>query len=230
MASAAFDGHYAIAQIWKLDTSPLFKGRYFQLSSMLAEYLMPVLLPGRFKLWAEKYGRLASIVPFDYVELHLMDHEGIPPQLTIRAQVFCRAVRMDGPLPVRIHYNGTVEQYLAQRDEVFGTAIPYSILIEDRVTAEESKQFEAYEDHYRRVWPSMRGSWRRPHPKLHDLYENRKAFLRNWDLRNMRELEDFEDEDHIRRGYVDGELDHEVASIRLPADPDSDSTDEFDWD
>ena len=46
MASAAFDGHYAIAQIWKLDTSPLFKGRHFQLSSFLAEYLMPPLLPG----------------------------------------------------------------------------------------------------------------------------------------------------------------------------------------
>ena len=38
------------------------------------------------------------------------------------------------------------------------------------------------------------------------------------------------DLDHIPRIYVDGELDSEVAIVRVLADPDSDSTDEFDWD
>jgi hypothetical protein len=219
----AFDGHYEIAQIWKLDTSPLFKGRYFQLSSYLAEYLMPVLLPGRFKLWAEKYGRIACMAPFDHVGIHLQGDEDVPPQLSNEAYLICRAVRTDGPLQVRIRYDGTVEQYLAQREEVFGTAVPYSIYIEDGLSAEEVEQFEVYDGHYNRAWPLIRGGWRTPHPKLRDLFENRKDFLRNWDLRNMRDLEIFEDVDHIRRYYVDGELDAEVASIGVPEDPNSDT-------
>ena len=238
MASAtAFDGHYAIAQIWKLDTSPLFKGRYFQLSSMLAEYLMPVLLPGRFKLWAEKYGRLADVAVGFEARIHLLDHEGIPPQLSSRARVSCKAWRMEGNTPVRIYYSGTVEQYLTQREEVFGTAVPYSLQIEDVLTAEEVALFEAFDDHYDRMWPwidAVKGENGRlvriPHPQLRDLYENRRTFLIQWDLLNMRQPT-IEDLDYIRRTYVDGELDSEVATMRLlAADPDSDSTDEWDWD
>ena len=49
-----FDGRYAAAQLWKLDASPLFRGRYFQLSSMLAEDLMlPAFPSARMKGWSE---------------------------------------------------------------------------------------------------------------------------------------------------------------------------------
>jgi len=232
----AFDGHYALAQIWKLDASPLFKGRYFQLSSMLAEYLMPVLLPGRFKLWAEKYDRIACMAPFEHVGIHLQGDEDVPPQLSNEAYLICRAVRTDGPLQVRIRYDGTVQQYLAQREEVFGTAVPYSLQIEDVLTAEEVALFEAFDDRYDRLWPwidAVKGENGRlvriPHPKLRDLYERRRAFLMRWDLLNMREPT-IEDLDYIQRVYVYGELDSEVTIVRVLADPDSDSTDEFDWD
>ena len=51
MASALrpmpFDGAYAAAQLWKLDT---YKGRTIPLSTMLAEYLMlPAFPSARFK-------------------------------------------------------------------------------------------------------------------------------------------------------------------------------------
>ena len=229
-----FDGAYAVAQIWKLDTSPLFKGRYFQLSTMLAEYLMPVLLPGRFKLWAEKYGRLADVAVGFETRIHLLDHEGIPPQLSSRARVSCKAWRMDGNTPVRILYSGTVKQYLAQREEVFGTAVPQSIQIEDVLTAEEVALFEAFDDHYDRLWPwidAVKGENDRlvriPHPQLRDLYENRRTFLIQWDLLNMHEPS-IGDLDYVIRTYVDGELDREIETGQLLADPDSDSSDEWD--
>jgi hypothetical protein len=221
MASAAFDGHYAIAQIWKLDTSPLFKGRYFQLSGFLAEYLMPPLLPGRFKLWAETYGRIPSLAPCGCVGIHLWDDEGIPPQLSDEAHLTCRAVRTDGPLEVRIRYKGTVQQYLAKREEVFGTAVPYSVYIEDELTKEERRQLDAYDEHYDRVWPSIRGGWRKPHPKLRDLFENRKALLRHWDTRSMLDLDRYDDVDHIVRYYFEGELYQEASFIW--EDPNSDT-------
>ena len=231
MASAMvhpFDGHYALAQIWKLDTSPLFKGRYFQLSSMLAEYLMPVLLPGRFKLWAEKYGRLPAVAPCFEARLHILDHEGIPPQLSSRATITCKAWRTDANIPVWIDYHGKVEQYLSQREEVFGTSVPYSIYIDDVLTDEESALFEAFDDRYDHFYPyidTVKNEHGRrvriPHPQLRDLYERRKRFLDRGDSLAMRELP-IDDTDYIRRIYIGGELETELEYFLMGPDDDWD--------
>ena len=87
----AFDGQYAAAQLWKLDASPLFRGRYFPLSRMLAEHLMlPMFPPGRMKGWAEHYDRLLDAAMDDETVVRLLAREDIPKQLSDHARVECR--------------------------------------------------------------------------------------------------------------------------------------------
>ena len=106
-----FDGQYAAAQLWKLDGSQLFKGRYFQLSTMLTDYLMlPAFPSARFQHWADQYDRI-PYVSINQVCTRLLAHEDIPRHLSERAKVHCCGWRTDGKLPVYIYYVGTPSQY-----------------------------------------------------------------------------------------------------------------------
>ena len=226
-----FDGHYAAAQLWKLDTSPLFKGRYFQLSSMLSEFLMTPAFPSaRFKAWAEKYNRLIEFLRSNELTMYALHHEGIPSHLSSRADISCRASRTDGDIPVRIFYHGPVEQYLRQREEVFGTALPVAIEIQDWLTDEEVAFADAWHDRYNRSWPFTHAVCgpngrliRIAHPRLRDLYERSRASIRRWDLVRMSEPS-IRDVTYIQRIYAHGELDSEVLIVRHP-DNDTDEED-----
>ena len=133
-----FEGAYAAAQLWKLDGSPLFKGRYFQLSTMLAEYLMlPAFPSARFKAWADHYYRIPC-VSINRVSTRLLAHEDIPEHLSEYADVRCRGWRTDGAMPIYITYYGDLTTYLAQREEIFGATAPFGIYVDDRLTDEEN--------------------------------------------------------------------------------------------
>ena len=148
-----FDGAYAAAQLWKLDGSPLFKGRYFQLSTMLAEYLMmPAFPSARFKAWAEQHGRLFDTA-LRQVTVLLMPNDAIPQHISGDAQIECKALRNVNGAPAWINYHGTVAQYTSQRETIFGTVVPTNVEIKEPLTDEEQAYLGDWFDRYECPWP-----------------------------------------------------------------------------
>ena len=256
MASAmvrpmSLDGQYAAAQLWKLDS---IKGRYFPLATMLADYLMmPAFPSARFKAWAEQYDRAPATVMLTHAMIYLLPHEEIPQHLSDGAKVTCKALRIVDGVQTWIYYNGTVAQYLSQREAIFGTAVPTSMKICEPLTREERSYIYDWDDRYVCPWPFVDGEWRpgyharapptmprTAHPQLRGLYERYRTFFRQWEA--AVEHEPFDgDFSYVVRNYYGGELHSQIAHMREPnplqalLDPptdesDGDSTDEWDWD
>ena len=229
MASTmTFDGQYASAQLWKLDASPLFRGRYFQLSSILAEYLMlPAFPPARMKGWSEQYGRLSSTVMYPEIDVRLLAHEDIPRQLSDRTKITCRAMRREGAMKVWIYYEGTVAQYLQQRQAVFGSAAPTQLEIMEKPNDEELQYLDKWEERYECPCPYVSGPWvgsrKRAHPHLRTLYDKLREFAMQWDAAIVGEP--IEEADYIIRCYLDGQRSSEMRVHREDVDDDSDD----DW-
>ena len=170
-----FDGAYAAAQLRKLDASPLFKGRYFQLSTMLAEYLMmPAFPSARFQDWADQNDRM-PFVSINQVCTRMLAHEDVPRHLSAHANVRCCGWRTDGALPIYITYYGDLATYMTQREEVFGATAPFKIYVDDRLTDEENDFLCMWLKRYRCPYPFVYGSWNVPYsitatgiiPKVH---------------------------------------------------------------
>jgi hypothetical protein len=204
------DGQYARAQLWKLDT---FKGHTMPLSTMLADYLMlPQFPSARFRAWVEKYDRLPDA--FMTVVFPLLPHEEFPQHLTDHATVSCKCLKIVDGVRTWIIYNGSVVQYLSQREVIFGDTVPTSFKIIDHLTDEEQAYFREWYNRYDCSWPRV-GSWQRlgyfernaggfrPHPQLLALYTRSSTHLRDWYA--AAEREPF-DEFHIVVEYSGGEV------------------------
>ena len=214
-----FDGAYAAAQLWKLDGSPMFKGRYFQLSTMLAEYLMlPAFPSARIKDRADQYDRMPH-ASFNHTSTNLLRYEDIPRHLSEQACVRCRGWRTDGELPVYIYYNAPAPTYLAQREEVFGATAPFGIIVEDPTTDEENTFLRKWWKRYRCPYPYVHGPWNVPysrtstwilpevHPHLTALEAKMKAQFRLWDAAIVHPPdEDFADIVYVERHYSNGKM------------------------
>ena len=215
----ALDGQYAAAQLWKLDGSPLVKGRYFQLSTMLAEHLMlPAFPSARIKDRADQYDRMPH-ASFNHTSENLLAHEEIPRHLSERAKVHCCGWRTDGELPVYIYYVGTPSQYLTQREEVFGATAPFDIRVEDWLTDEENAFLRKWWKRYRCPYPYVYGPWNVPyshtatwispeaHPHLTALYAKMKAHFSLWRNATVHPPdEDFDDIVYVERHYSNGKM------------------------
>ena len=200
-----FDGAYAAAQLWKLDGSPLFQGRYFQLSTMLAEYLMlPAFPSARIKDRADQYDRI-PYVSINRVCTRLLAHEDIPGHLSEHAAVRCRGWRTDGAMPIYITYYGDLTTYLAQREE-------------------ENDFLCMWWRRYRCPYPYVYGHWNVPfsltatgiltevHPRLAALYAKDKAHFRLWHAAIVHPPdEDVDDIVYNDRVYVGGVLNANVV-------------------
>ena len=182
------DGHYAAAQLWKLDT---FKGRTAPISTMLADYLMlPQFPSARFKAWVEQYGRLPEA--FMQPSFHLLAHEEFPQHLSDLASVSCSVLQIVDGVRTWINYHGSVAQYLSQREAIFGNTVPTSLKIVDRLNDEEKAYFDEWYERYDCFWPwvgSQRrmscfernnGSRLRAHPQLLGLYARSRTHLHDW--------------------------------------------------
>ena len=249
MASAmvrpmAFDGAYAAAQLWKLDSSPLFRGHYFQLSTMLADYLMmPAFPSARIQAWIEQYGRIVMPV-ISHVQLRILPHEEFPQHVD-DAIVVCSGLRIVDGERRWIDYHGTAAQYLSQREAIFGTSAPTNMLISTQLTDDERQYLNDWDDRYVCPWPLVDGEWRpgfhtragagrrmQAHPQLRELYERYREFSRR--LAAATETEPIEDErDYVAVRYCDGQPTSRFVVRRdenRPVADDDDSTDEWDWD
>ena len=219
-----FDGAYAAAQLWKLDSSPLFKGRYFQLSTMLTEYLMlPAFPSARFQDRADQYDRMPHAT-FNLTSEHLLAHEDIPRHLSEQACVRCCGWRTDGAMPIYITYYGDLSTYMAQREEVFGATAPFRIYVDDRLTDEENGFLCKWWRRYRSPYPYVYGHWNVPfsltatgilsevHPHLAALYAKDKAHFRLWHAAIVHPPdEDVDDVVYNERIYVGGVLNTNVV-------------------
>ena len=214
-----FDGAYAAAQLWKLDGSPLFRGRYFPLSTMLADYLMmPAFPSARFQDWADHYDRL-PYVSIKQVCIRLLACEDIPRHLSEHATVRCCGWRTDGAMPIYIHFYGDLSTYLAQREEVFGASEPFMINLSDCLLDEENDFLIKWLRRYRCPYPYVYGHWSVPfsftstgifaevHPRLAALYAKDKAHFTRWDAAIVHPPdEDIDATVYNERRYVDGAL------------------------
>ena len=221
------DGQYAVAQLWKLDGSQLFKGRYFQLSTMLAEYLMmPAFPSARFQDWADQNDRM-PFVSINQVCTRMLAHEDVPRHLSAHADVRCCGWRTDGALPIYITYYGDLATYMTQREEVFGATAPFKIYVDDRLTDEENDFLCMWLKRYRCPYPFVYGSWNVPysitatgiipkvHPRLAALDEKERAHFRIWRTGIVpKPDEDIDDIVYNERIYVNGVLNTDV--IRAP--------------
>ena len=241
-----FDGQYAAAQLWKLDS---IKGRHFPLSTMLAEYLMlPAFPSARFKAWAEQYDRLpASTTVMSHAHIHLLPHEEIPQHID-DAKIVCSALRIVGGASTWIDYHGTLAQYLSQREAIFGTTTPTNVRISVRLTRDERSYVDDWDDRYVCPWPFVDGTWRpgyharapdpvlhrTVHPQLSALYERRRAFWLQWEA--ALQIEPFDSShNYVQLRYYDGVLHSRFVHIREPdpledvfVDVPDDTTDEWD--
>ena len=204
------DGQYAAAQLWKLDT---YTGRYFPLSQMLAEYLMlPAFPSARFKAWAEQCDRLSSSIMHPEIDVRLLAHEAAPAQLSGCAKVTCRAMRMEGAMPVWIYYEGSAAQYLEQCEAVFGAAEPSQVEILEKPTDEELQCLDKWEERYVCPWPYVSGPWvgsrKRAHPQLRALYDKLRAFATQWGAAIVGEPVGVRD--YVIRCYLDGQRSSEM--------------------
>ena len=235
MASAMeLDGQYAVAQIEKLDWCPLFQGRCIPICRMLAEYLMPQLLPGRFKVWVEQYGRLPNSFVTKEVCFFLLPQEELPVQISDYADLECTAYRPEDGIWTRINYSGSIASFRALREQVFGTSALYSVKIIEPLTDEETYMMQAWVMRYNMIWPYIdyEGGDRRPHDQLRALYENMKVHER---LCLTAPLQPPDGVDYVVRNYADGLFSSEITWIAVQdedelGDVSSESSDELDWD
>ena len=230
------DGDYAIAQLEKLDDCPMLKGQSIPISSMIAEYLMPQLLPGRFKTWVEQYGRLPDSMVTNEVCIVLLPHEEFPVQVSDFANVECKAHREENGVLVVISFTGSLACFRAMRERLFGAAPLSSLKITEPLTDEELHQIGAWEARYWMPWPYIdydgeRGD-RVPHKEVRGLYTKMKIHTRLW---SDMTLPDPDGVAFIERDYIDGLL-YAETNWGLVQDDDeldditSDTTDEFDMD
>ena len=228
------DGDYAIAQLEKLDYSPLFQGRCIPICSMLAKYLMPQLLPGRMKTWVEQYGRLPDTFITTEVCFVLLPHEAFPAEVSDYAEIECAAVRNEDGVWTVINYSGSMASFRAMRERVFGTSVLHSIKITEPLTDEELQQMNAWEERYSMAWPYIDydSGDRLPHKEVRVLYDNMKTHYRLWTGLTMQPPEGAS---YVERDYIDGVLQSEVNWIAVQDDDElsdaaSESSDEFGWD
>jgi hypothetical protein len=213
-----FDGQYAAAQLWRLDS---IRGRIAPLSTMLAEFLMlPAFPSARFKAWAEQHGRLFDAAILRQVTVRLMGHDDIPQHISGDAQIECKALRNVNGAPAWINYHGTVAQYTSQRETIFGTVVPTNVEIKEPLTDEEQAYLGEWCDRYECPWPYITGQWieyrmpRRVHPQLIGLYERYKEFCAQWD--EALEYEPFDgDFNYLVRNYYNGELREQISHMRF---------------
>ena len=181
------DGQYARAQLWKLDT---FKGHTMPLSTMLTDYLMLSQFPSaRFRAWVEQYDLLPEA--FMRVVFPLLPHEEFPQHLSDHATVSCKCLKIVDGVRTWIIYNGSVAQYLSQREAIFGDTVPTSFRIIDHLTDEEQAYFDAWYKRYECSWPKV-GAWERlscferntggsrPRPQLLALSTRSRTHLYDW--------------------------------------------------
>ena len=233
MASAMeLDGQYAVAQIEKLDWCPLFQGRCIPICSMLSEYLMPQLLPGRIKVWVEQYGRLPDSFVTREVCFFLLPNEQLPVQISDFADITCTAYRTEDGTWTQINYSGSIASFRALRGQVFGTSALHSVQIIEPLTDEETNMMLAWATRYNNIWPYIdyeEGVYR-PHGQVTALYENMKAHERQY---LTAPLQPPDGVDYVVRNYADGLLSSEITWI-VPQDEDefsefsSESSDEWD--
>jgi hypothetical protein len=175
MRPMQLDGHYAAAQLWKLDT---FNGYDIPLYAVLGEYLMlPQFPSARFKAWIEQYDRLPDVS--GRVSFYVLPDEEFPQHLSERATVTCNVLDIIDGVQTWIEYHGSVAQYLSQRWEIWDAFLPTCVKITDVLTDEEQAYFDEWRNHYARSpWPlvGMRGA----HHQLRGLYDRHRAHLRAW--------------------------------------------------
>ena len=181
------DGHYARAQLWKLD---MFKGRIIPLSTTLTDYLMLPQFPSdRFRAWVEQYDLLPEA--WWRVVFPLLPHEEFPQHLSEHATVRCKCLKIVDGMQTSITHNGSLAQYMAQRDEIFGDTVPTRFRIIDYKTAEEQAYFDAWYKRYECSWPQVGARERlscfdrnaggsRPHPQLLALSTRSRTHLCDW--------------------------------------------------
>ena len=235
-SATELDGECAIAQIEKLDYSPLFQGRCIPICSMLAEYLMPQLLPGRFKTWVEQYGRLPDTFITTEVCFILLPHEEFPAEVSDFANVECKAHREENGVLVVISFTGSLACFKAMRERVFGAAPLSSLRIIDPLTDGELHQMNAWEERYSMSWPYIDyeddGNARIPHKEVRGLYTKMKIHSRLWSAMTLPDPDGIA---FIERDYVDGLLYAETNWVLVQDDDElddimSDTSDEFDMD
>jgi hypothetical protein len=205
------DGHYAAAQLEKLDT---YKGRIIPLYAALTEYLMlPQFPSARFRAWVEQYDRLPEA--WCVVVFSLLPHEDFPQHLSEHATVRCQCLKFIDGVQTLITYNGSLAQYMAQRYEIFGDTVPTSFKIIDHLTDEEQAYFDAWYKRYECYWPQV-GAWERlnifermndvgshPHPQLLALSTRSRTHLNDWYAASAHEpINDF----YVVVEYSNGEL------------------------
>ena len=217
-----FDGQYASAQLEKLDWCRLFKGRRVHISEQIAEFLMlPKFPSARFEAWARQCQRLPDSNMRLEVCVELLAGEGLPDNLSDRARIQCKVVRMEGVHTLYIDYSATTAQYLAQREALFGTSEPCSIRVKDFLTDEELEYLSMWRERYGCPWPYVHGGWNasaneryvdwRAHEELRPLRHKECEHFRKWCAAAHRGPD--EDEYYIRRFYVDGALNSEVRYL-----------------
>ena len=124
--------------------------------------------------------------------------------------------------------------------------VPHGIEIEESLTVKERAHFDEWDERYGCPWPYVHGMWNAAigernavkcaHPQLRALHDKTRACMIQWNAATLREPVD--DLEYIERNYVDGELYSEIRYTREPMthpmhaawEPDSDSSDEMDWD
>jgi hypothetical protein len=176
---------------------------------MLAEYLMPQLLPGRFKVWVEQYGRLPDSFVAKEVCFFLLPQEESPVQISDFADIACTTYRIEDGIWTQINYSGSIASFRALREQVFGTSELYSVQIIEPLTDEETYMMQAWVMRYNMIWPYIdyEGGDRRPHDQLRALYENMKVHER---LCLTAPLQPPDGVDYVVRNYVDGLFSSEI--------------------
>ena len=217
-----FDGQYASAQLEKLDWCCLFKGRHVHISEQIVEFLMRAKFPSaRFEAWARQYQRLPDSSMRVGVCMRLVADEDLPDHLSDHARIRCKVVRMEGEHVLYINYSGTTALYLAQREALFGTSVPSSIMVNDHLTDEELEYLSMWRGRYGCPWPFVHGEWNasineryvdwRAHEELRALRREECEHFRKWC--NAAHRGPDEDEYYIRWFYVDGALKSEVRNL-----------------
>ena len=124
---------------------------------------------------AELYGRM-PYVNAGVVGIHLLSYEPVPNKFSKHARVSCCAWRFDGEMPIYIKYYASVETYLRQRDEIFGTSSTYCVYFTDNLSDRELAFTSRWRREYGAAYPFIRGVWFRAgsvaHNQLADLLEN----------------------------------------------------------
>ena len=156
----AFSGHYAAAQLGKLDNSPLFRGYTFPLAREVSAYLGCVndLVPPTYLHWSRLLGRLVSAMPAENIVVLLEELDGADWEASGSYTAVSERAFVDPVMTIQ-HATGTVDElYRAGRTPLF------NLTIETPMSDEDGRFYSKWSRSYGQMRPLI--ARRTDHPAL----------------------------------------------------------------